>query len=250
MVKYACTYADDICVLYPYTDEKALKVHMERDAALIFEFSRLNRLVINSSKTKLVRFRPYLRNGQDNFSIFINDNEVFETQSVTYLGVILQCNLSWNLHIDTLKSKISSAIGILYKFKNKFNVETKLMLYQALVQSRLNYLICVYGCRNTLLLKSLQRVQNKALKTVFNLPIQYSTIHLFKDIAKDILPIRGLYKLQILVFVFKSLKNIGHNTISFQINQNRFNTRNNSNLRILRCRLEATKQKNNVCWWF
>ena len=53
-------YADDICVLYPYKHEIALKTYMKREIALIFEFARLNKLVINSAKTKLLRFRTHL----------------------------------------------------------------------------------------------------------------------------------------------------------------------------------------------
>ena len=44
------------------------------------------------------------------------------------------------LFIKPLKSKIASATGLIYKFKSKFNVETKLLIYQALVQSHMNYL--------------------------------------------------------------------------------------------------------------
>lgn len=117
------------------------------------------------------------------------------------------------------------------------------MLYQTLIQSHLNYLITTYGYKNSTELQSLQRVQNKALKTVYNLPLTYPTITLYKEVCKSILPVKGTYKLQLLVFVFKSLNNIGHNTITFSRNHTTLNTRNSSNLRTTRCRLETTKQR-------
>ncbi|XP_075163298.1 uncharacterized protein LOC142235934 [Haematobia irritans] len=51
-------YADDICVLYGYRFEQAVKVLIERDAALISEFARVNKLYLNSGKTKVIRFQP------------------------------------------------------------------------------------------------------------------------------------------------------------------------------------------------
>lgn len=235
-------YADDISLFYPYKHETALKVHMEYDAALISEYLRLNRLKLNAEKTKILRFRPYLVHDQV-FGIWVDGKQVNESLSTKYLGVHLQSNLSWDTHIQKLKYKILSVIGLLYKFKNKFNTKTKLVIYQALIHSHLNYLPIIYGHKKTNEFKSLQRAQNRALKTVFNLPLTYSTIPLYKNIALTILPVHGLHKMQLLLYVFKSLNNIGHHTITFSRNQTAFNTRNNSNLRVARCRLETTKQR-------
>lgn len=160
-----------------------------------------------------------------------------------YLGLYLQSNLSYDQHIQHLKSKISPAIGLLYKFKNKFNANTKFLIYQALVQSHYNYLAIVYAYKKSTELRSLQRLQNKALKIVANLPILYSTINLYSNVFPSILPIFGSYKLQLVIYVFKCLRNIGHHTIHFTRNQNTFNTRNNDNLKIALCRSETTKQR-------
>ena len=82
-------YADDICVLYPYKYEIALKAYMEKDVALICEFERLNKLVIHSKKkTKLLRFPSHLTGDYGEFSIFATGDEIFESQSTRYLGVV------------------------------------------------------------------------------------------------------------------------------------------------------------------
>lgn len=235
-------YADDICMFYPYKHEIVLKAHMEYDAALVAEYLRLNKLILNAEKTKLLRFRPHLTQNQ-NFSVYIEGKEVCETFAIKYLGVHLQSNLSWDIHIHNLKSKVLSVVGLLYKFRNKFNTETKLVIYQALIHSHLNYLPIIYGHKKSNEFKSLQRTQNRALKTVFNLPLTYPTICLYRDVSPTVLPVFGLYKMQLILYVFKSVYNIGHHTISFVRNQTVFNTRNNTNLRIARCRLETTKQR-------
>lgn len=237
-----CMYADDICLFYPYKSDTVSKAYIERDTAILCEFIRLNKLVLNSEKTKLLGFRPYSVNNR-NFSIFVDGKEIYESDCITYLGINLQNNLSWDTHIQNLKKKIASALGLIYKFKNKFNTRTKLMLYHSLIHSHLNYLPIIYASRRSNELKSLQRIQNKAIKAVFNLPLTYSTISLYRDISKTILPVCGLHTQQLLMFVFKSVNNIGYHTTAFERNQSRFNTRNNMNLRTVRCRLEATKQR-------
>lgn len=86
-------------------------------------------------------------------------------------------------------------------------------------------------------------MQNKALRIVFNLPRTYTTVLVYKDICKTILPIRGIYKMKLLTYVFKCIHNIGHHTISLKRNQHTINTRNNNSLAVSRCRLETTKQR-------
>lgn len=234
-------YADDICLFYPYLHETVVKAYMERDSSLLSEFLRINKLFLNASKTHLVRFKPYCDN--NNFSVFVDGKEVCEVDSVKYLGITLQNNLSWNKHIQFLKTKSAQAVGLLYKFKNKFDKNTKYLIYNGLIQSHFNYLAILYGYKKSSELSSLQRMQNKALKVTSNLPITHPTISIYRDVFKTTLPIHGIYRMQLLMYVFKCIHNIGHHTIRFQTNQHYFNTRNNTNLFMARCRLETTKQR-------
>lgn len=238
-------FADDICLLYPYKYDIELKVRMEHDAALIVEFARLNRLLINPNKTKIVRFRPRLSASEINpFSINVNGELVSEALSAKYLGVTLQSNLCWDMHIEQVRSKISPAIGILYKIHKKLNLRTKLLIFESLIQSHLNYMAVTYAYnKHNSSLKSLQCMQNKALKIIYNLPLRYPTVSLFNDYATTVLPIHGQHIYQALIYVFKNIRNIGHQTIAISQNQNTICTRNQANLRVARCRLEKTKQR-------
>lgn len=144
-----------------------------------------------------------------------------------------------------LRTKIASGIGILCKFRNKLNSDSKLLIYQSLVHSHLTYIPIAYGCKLNNSLKSLQSAQNKALKLVFNLPLRYSTLDLFKIHAQNILPIHGLYKQRVLLYVFKTLRMNGNHLIQFTQNLTRTQrvTRQAANLSSVRCRLDLTKQR-------
>lgn len=238
-------YADDVCLLYNYRHKRVLQTEIEYDAAILSEFLRLNKLILNPKKTKFIRFKPYILSNDELMSIHIDGNVINEVESVKYLGINLNHNLIWENHINYVKSKVSSGVGILYKFKQKFNIETKMLLYQSLVHSYLTYLPIIYAGKTTSSLKSLQSAQNKALKIVFNLPLRHSTVDLFKTYATNILPVRGLYKQQLLLHVFKSINGIGSHTTQFHqnISHTGRSTRQAQNLRVVRCRLELTKQR-------
>ena len=118
------------------------------------------------------------------------------------------------------------------------------MMYRSLIESCLNYLVIVYAHnKNNTLLKSLQILQNKALKILYKLPLIYSTASLFKDVNKTILPIYSLHEYQVLMLVFKCRNRIDNHTITFSHNQLHFNTRNRDFKRVPRWRLETTKQR-------
>ena len=76
--------------------------------------------------------------------------------------------------------KIAHAIEILYKLKNKLDINSKLMIYRSLIESRLNYLAIIYA-----------HTKNN------------------NDSSKTILPIYGSHKYQVLIFVFKCINRIG-----------------------------------------
>ena len=91
--------------------------------------------------------------------------------------MIVQSDLQWNKYIQSLRKKIASAIGILHKFENIFDLKTKVLLYNALIQSHLNYMPMIYAFRKPKDLKSIQRLQNKAIKLVYNIPRMHAFVH-------------------------------------------------------------------------
>lgn len=238
-------YADDVCLFYKYKYSPVLRTQIEYDAAILTEFSRCNKLFINAEKTKFIRFKPYNSGVEEKMIVHIDGNKIPESDKVKYLGIVFNHNLLWDEHINMLRTKIASGIGILCKFRNKLNSDSKLLIYQSLVHSHLTYIPIAYGCKLNNSLKSLQSAQNKALKLVFNLPLRYSTLDLFKIHAQNILPIHGLYKQRVLLYVFKTLRMNGNHLIQFTQNLTRTQrvTRQAANLSSVRCRLDLTKQR-------
>ena len=71
----------------------------------------------------------------------------------------------------------------------------------------------------------------------------HSSISLYRYVSKIFLPVFGLYKMQLLLHMYKAIKRIGCHIQVFTMNQSHYSTRHNTNLFVKRCRLETTKQR-------
>ena len=70
------------------------------------------------------------------------------------LGVDVDENLSWNVHIDNIAKKIASGIGILRRSRPFVTFEVLSTIYGTLVQPYFDYCSIVWGnCNNSLATK-------------------------------------------------------------------------------------------------
>lgn len=234
-------FADDTSIFYPAMNRKELEYRIVHDVGIMKDYMRINKLAINADKTQFLVFST--RNTSDNISFIFNNTRINEVKEVKYLGVVLSSNLKWESQLARVRKKISPGLGILYKFRRLLNSNTKRMLYSALVHSHLIFSSIIWGAAGSSLLSPLQIIQNRALKIVYNKNIRFPTEELYINVVKNILPIKGIYFLQVLTYTYKNVNKIGYNSISFNTQPHTFNTRFNSDLYVNSVRLELTKQK-------
>ena len=119
-----------------------------------------NRLHVNYDKTNFMISIPksYITKP----SIFINKSKILfnghsleQVHSVKYLGVIIDDELNWSAHINSLSNNISSMIGILYRNKNYLPMYCKKIIYFALIYSKITYCVEIYANTNKSIIKPL-----------------------------------------------------------------------------------------------
>ena len=94
-------------------------------------------------------------------------NTVIERQSESrFLGVIVDENLTWARHIQTVQSKMSRYIGIMYKLKNLLPLKARILIYHSFVQSHVNYCLLVWGFAAKTHIESLFSKQKKGIRAV------------------------------------------------------------------------------------
>lgn len=231
-------FADDSSIFYPGKNSDEIKRKMERDMVLIHEFFRLNRISMNVAKTKVMIFSTK-RKKHDPIVLEFGQHEIEESENVKFLGIIIDRNLSWSEHCKMVLTKVSQGLGILNKFRFKFDVTTKKLIYFALIHSHLSYCTALWGASS--LAEKIQVAQNKSLRTVYNVDNRSNRVELY--LLADVLPLAGLYKKQVSTYIYKN-KNVTDGVV--KTFQNKYNTKGKRNLQISNNRLELTAQRISV----
>jgi hypothetical protein len=92
-----------------------------------------------------------------------------------YLGVWLDCKLSFQTHIKHLQSKIKSRVGFLFRNKASFTHAAKLTLVKLTILPILDFGDVIYKIASNTLLSKLDAVYHSAIRFVTKAP--YTTHH-------------------------------------------------------------------------
>ena len=97
-------------------------------------------------------------------NIAINGAKIDRVEYFNFLGITIGEKLSWSHHVVIVKKKISKVIGILYRLKNTFPLETLETLYNSLIASYLNYGLLLWGTES----HKVFTLQKKAIRLISN----------------------------------------------------------------------------------
>ena len=110
---------------------------------------------------------------------------------VKYLGILIDKNLSWKIHIDNVATKLSKMVGLIAKLRNFVPQHTLLNIYCALILPYLSYGLIVLGQASKTHLTKILLLQKKVLRFIFFANRNVHAIPFFID--ANILPISFLY---------------------------------------------------------
>lgn len=107
-----------------------------------------------------------------------------------YLGLWMDSFLTFETHMTKLESKISPAVGALWKLRHTIPQKYKLSIFNSLVMSHLLYLVGCWATATDKAINQVQMMQNRAVRNVFNLDWRANRADMYR--THEILPIRGL----------------------------------------------------------
>ena len=122
-----------------------------------------NKISLNVKKTELVVFKS--KRKQFDGEIKLSHKRLSPTDSVIYLAVKIEGNLSWKSHIDYLSVNLSRAKALLFKIRNFVNSSILRTIYFAIFESHLNY-CCLVWSQNHNAINRLVIIQKKALRII------------------------------------------------------------------------------------
>ena len=164
MYSSIANFADDNHLYSQHSSLNRLKHNLECDTSTAITWFRENQFDTNSDKFQAMIMD---RSGKINIALSIDGNALESADNINVLGVTLDPQLKFDLHVNMLCKKVSRQIGALSRIAKYLSDENRIATYRAFISSNFNYcpLSWVFcGRRN---LDKLEKLHKRSLQFVF-----------------------------------------------------------------------------------
>ena len=199
-------YADDTVIHYSSKSVKSIETKLNEDLLNVHKWFADNLLSLKEKKSKFMLIGGHQRlKSCSAVSICINGSTLERVDTFKCLGIIVNQNMTWSDHIESVVAKANQRIGLLKGVKHLLPRHARITLYNALILPILDYADIVWGDKdNITLMKMLQIVQNKAAKIILDLPMYASSTGALRTLKFKPLDERRFYHRCLLVHKIKN----------------------------------------------
>ena len=201
-------YADDTQVYFAF-DVHSPNPDLSRVKACFAEIKQwmtLNFLKLNDDKTEFIDIGPYI---SPISSLNFNELSIVPVKKAKNLGFIFDHQLNLSDQICTISQKCHLNQRNLYRIASKLSHELKVQLVHSNILCFIDYCNSVYYTLTTKQLHSLQKIQNTAVRFVFNLYGKKSREHIMPYLKiLHFLPVVFRIKFKIALLIFKCINNL------------------------------------------
>jgi hypothetical protein len=166
---FCMKFADDSSFKGSAKTRDELQDYVNLELVKVFNWFKNNRLTLHPDKSKfLIHSRDKL------ISIKLDSKNIsrcgygLQEESVKLLGLNIDENLDWKVHLKNLETKISKGNYLLWRHGKKLNVTTKKVIYESFVRCHLLYGLTVWGGAKPSLIKPLEKLLHKIWKKIGN----------------------------------------------------------------------------------
>ena len=131
-------YADDTHLTFAAKTVPNIDSNLNEDLSRVNNWLTANKLTLNKSKTEfmLIGSRQRLSAFDTSPSLEIDGAPVSPVTFTKSLGVYIDQNLSWNVHVNNLCKKIAAGIGVIKRSRDFVSFDTLQYMYSSYVQPR------------------------------------------------------------------------------------------------------------------
>jgi hypothetical protein len=204
-------FADDIAFLYSNKNLNNVQASLETDLSVLRSWCTINKMQVNVSKTKYINFSSnsfvfpsVIKFHEVNcLRVACDCGEIEKVDNFKYLGVMIDSSFTWKTHIDQLHNKLKQSIRKFYFLRNYCDEALLRSLYFALIHSRLQYGVTIWGGTVKTSINKLRVTQNVFIRIIKKKNKRESSFPLFQNLK--ILPIQNLFVFKVLrLFYLKS----------------------------------------------
>lgn len=230
------SFADDTAICYVEETWNEVKMAMTEDLEALQWWFTTNCMLLSPEKTKFINF-----NLRKEINIFNQINYkcadcltkqtacitkkcavVERTNVIKYLGMQVDSEVNWKAHITKLKSKMNGIIRQFYFLRGMTNQQVMRTLYFALVQSRIQYGIVLWGGSFNTFINLIYLQQKHIIRLIaFKNKCEHSR-PLFNEL--NILPLKHLFVFKVLRLFFEISGDAPLNDNTFRMKLRNVNT--------------------------
>lgn len=188
-------YADDTSILLRGVDQDSLIYRANKILERISKWCEENFLKINTKKTQAILYRAKNTALNMRSRLYLNTNNIEIVDHVKTLGVIFSENLTWDLHVEHVCSKLNRVTGMLNRNRHIFPLTVKRVLYNGLFLPMLNYCHLVWATTSKTNIAKLTVCQKRVIRIIVNAPYNSHTLIIYS--AHTILPVEYFYQFRL-----------------------------------------------------
>ncbi len=198
-------YADDttlsttIEIVISEINNGDIEAMINRELAFISDRLKSNKLFLNINKCKYMIFHTSQKKGNP-MQLHVENANVDRVYEFNFLGLTINENLNWKSYIDKIANKISKSMGILNKLKHILPLNAKVLIYNSLILSHVNFCILTWVYQRDRILK----LQKRIVKIISLSKYNAHTEKIFKTLKQ--LKVNEILKLQELKLYYQYIK--------------------------------------------
>ena len=151
----------------------------------------------------------------NNLNVYINNIAIQQTDSVKYLGFIIDSKLKWDVHIDKLCKRVGNLVKYLARLRYFINETNLNLIYKAIILPLFDYADILIDSCDKKYIKKLQTLQNRAGRIIMKVnPYEHISNAQIHSLLKWS-SLESRRKKNLNVFVYKSV----HNMLSPSMNE-------------------------------
>ena len=157
-------YADDNTLSTSHKSISVVQNVLQSEASTAIDWFTENKMLANPDKFQAI----VLGNKSDEIKLKINGLNIVPQKSVTLMGVILDSQLNYNLHITEICKRAGRQLNVLKRVSSYLSIKARMAILKTFIISHFNFCPVVWhhcGKVNTI---KMEKIQERALRYVFS----------------------------------------------------------------------------------
>ena len=137
----------------------------------------------------------------------LGDSTLMNINNDKLLGVVIDKNLSWNPHVNSICQKIKSKLFLLQKIRSFLPRNARKQFFNSYILPHFDYCLAVWGSfEDVNYMKRLDRLMKKGMRLILNRSYDTPSNQMYVELKW--FPLKFRYKHKICQLVYKGLHNL------------------------------------------